>query len=176
MRVRMRLLIVMLGTLLVAPSLWAQGEVRGTEVGEGEGEETVGESKIAKIRAVERGLWFNVDYGPYYQIPLGLPQEMCFPCIGSQIGVRVGYDILNNLTADAFVRGSFANFKTEYARLYSGDIASYYTGGSVRFSYITTERFHATARLGGGVAFLFPAESAGGSFLAPAADLGLGIE
>lgn len=171
--------ILLLG-LLASPSLWAQGEVRGTEVGQGQGEETVGESKVAKIHAVERGLWFSADYGPYYQLAMSLPQQDCFPCLGSQIGVRVGYDILNNLEVDAFVRGSFAKFKTEYAQVYSGDLASYYTGLSLRFSYLTIpaplNRFHATVRVGGGGALLLPAESAGNQPVAPVVDAALGVE
>ena len=112
---RMRTLGLMLGMLLAAPAHWAQREVRGTEVGEGEGEETVGESKIAKIRNVERGIWFSADYGPYYQLPMSLNQHICLNCIGSQVGVRVGYDILNNLEANVFVRGSYAKFIKDYA-------------------------------------------------------------
>ena len=178
---------VFAGLLFSTTLVRAQGEVRGTaEVGAGEGEETVGESRIAYIHAVERGLWFQVDYGPYYQIPFSLPQEMCavedtVGCLGSNIGLRVGYDILNNLEADFFIRGTYANFVMDYGRVYSGDVSSYYTGVSARFSYITTQRFHATIRGGGGVAVLVPAAAAGGgegdlAVFAPAVDAALGLE
>lgn len=173
-------LTVLLLGLLIAPGLWAQGEVRGTEVGQGQGEETVGESNIAKIHAVERGLWFSLDYGPYYQLAMGFPQQEKFPNFGSQIGLRLGYDLMNNLELDGFVRGSFAKFNTEYARVYSGDLATYYGGLSVRFSYLTIpaplNRFHATVRLGVGGALLMPAEAAGGQSFAPLADAALGVE
>ncbi|MBN2362232.1 MAG: adventurous gliding motility protein CglE [Deltaproteobacteria bacterium] len=177
-----------LGAILsFGQSARAQGEVKGTEeVGAAEGEQTVGESRIAKIHNVERGLWFSVDYGPYYQLPIAIPQQVAFTCIGefclvpslgSQIGVRVGYDVLNNLEIDGFVRGSYANFETEYARLYSGDVASFYGGVGARFSFITIDRFHATLRAGIGGAYLAPAESVQAPLpVAPTADAALGFE
>lgn len=163
--------------LCVSVGVRAQGEIRGTtEVGEGEGEETVGESKVAKIHRVERGLFFNVDWGPYFQVPVMFPQETCLTCVGTQIGVRVGYDILNNLELDLFYRGSFAEFVKAYDRVNSGDIAGYYTGLGLRFSYITTERFHATVRLGGGVSFVAPKELMAGNWIVPTADAAAGVE
>jgi hypothetical protein len=180
--------ILALGAILSFAQLArAQGEVKGTEeVGAAEGEQTVGESRIAKIHNVERGLWFQVDYGPYYQIPIQIPQQLAWTCIndfcvipslGSQIGVRVGYDILNNLELDGFVRGTYANFQTEYATLFSGDVASVYGGVGARFSYITTDRFHATLRLGVGAAYLMPAETVRAAIpVCPTADAALGFE
>ncbi len=172
--------LLLLLAMLIAPGLWAQGEVRGTEVGKGQGEETVGESNIAKIHAVERGLWVSMDYGPYYQLAMGFPQHESFPNLGSQVGLRLGYDIMNNLEVDAFLRGSFAKFDTVYAQVYSGDLATYYGGLSLRFSYLTIppplNRFHATVRLGAGGALLMPAEAAGGQAFAPLVDAALGVE
>lgn len=167
------------GLLLSSPALLAQGEIRGDEVGEGEGEETIGESRIARINRIERGLYLDLEYGPFYQVALAdAPQKMCLPCIGTQIGVRFGYDILNNLAVGWFLRGSYAQFQTDPTVPYSGDLASYYTGISARFSYITADTFHATVRGGVGPAVFTPTETAGSPSIPVGlgADLGLGIE
>ena len=200
---RWQSLLVVAGLISASPVLLAQGEVRGTEVGEAEGEETVGESRIARIHAVERGLWFSVDYGPYYQIPSlpgmegqGLPQRVCrtdtfdadcavgqLQLIGSQIGLRVGYDVLNNIEVDGFIRGTYANFLMDYAQVYSGDVAATYAGVGARFSYVTTDRLHLTLRAGGGLSVLLPARAANAqasesdlAVFSPTVDVAAGVE
>ncbi len=133
------------------------------------GEEVKGDTKVVDIDEVERGVFVSVDYGPAYYLPLAgagmvnLNPTGTVP--GTRLGVRVGYDILNNIAVDAFVLGTFnqgvidledvRNGKT------TGDVALIAPGLGLRFAFITTERLFAFARVGAGYALWFPQELTG---------------
>lgn len=134
-----------------------------------EGEEVKGDTKVVEIDEVERGVFVSVDYGPAYYLPLdgagfiNLNPTATVP--GTRIGLRVGYDILNNIALDAFVLGTFnqgvINLDDVRAGKTTGDVAAIAPGLGVRFAFITTERFFAFGRVGAGYALWFPSDLTG---------------
>jgi hypothetical protein len=157
-----------------------------------EGEEIKGETGVVEIREVERGLYFGVDYGVnyYLDIPMFLPDP--HPLVrfvrvnegwlspGQRIGLRLGYDVLNNLNIEAFLLANFNRGipKAEEIRAgrLTGDVAHFVPGIATRFAFITTERLFVYGRLGLGLAFWNPAGMAPGSLTGLfVEDLSMGI-
>jgi len=134
-----------------------------------EGEEVKGDTKVVDIDEVERGVFFSVDYGPAYFIPLAgdgfLDLNPTGTVPASRLSIRVGYDIANNIAVDGFVLGVFqqGNIDLDEVRegKTTGDLAHIAPGLAVRFSFITTERVFAYARVGAGYALWFPSDLAG---------------
>ena len=147
------------------------------------GEEVKGDTRVVDIDEVERGLFVGVDYGPAYYLPLGGGGMLNLNPTGTspstRFGVRVGYDVLNNIAVDAFVLGTFNTGVISLDDIRdgktTGDIALIAPGVGVRFAFVTTERVFAFARVGVGYALWFPQELTG----APGslhADASLGVE
>lgn len=176
-----RLLTFTMAVFAVSPAL-AQGLSSNAEAPR-EGEEVKGDTKVVDIDEVERGVFVSVDYGPAYYIPTPgagfLDMNPTGTVPATRFGVRVGYDILNNLAVDAFVLGAFQsgviNLDDVREGKTTGDIAHIAPGIGARFAFVTTERVFAYARVGVGYALWFPAEIAGttGSIHT---DASLGIE
>lgn len=156
------------GVLSFAGSAQAQGIASNADAPR-EGEEVKGDTRVVDIDEVERGLFVSVDYGPNYYLPLSgagminLNPTSTTP--GTRLGVRVGYDILNNIAVDAFVLGNFStgviNLDDVRDGKTTGDVAHIVPGLGVRFAFITTERLFVFARVGAGYALWFPSELTG---------------
>jgi hypothetical protein len=154
--------------VFVAAGAHAQGIASNADAPR-EGEEVKGDTKVVEIDEVERGVFVSIDYGPAYYLPLdgegfiNLNPTATVP--STRIGLRVGYDILNNIALDAFVLGTFnqgvINLDDVRAGKTTGDVAAIAPGLGVRFAFITTERFFAFGRVGAGYAFWFPSQLAG---------------
>src|SRR5690348_1753423 len=93
----------------VAPA-HAQGIASNADIAK-DGEQTKGNANVIDINEVERGFFLSVDYGANYFIPLeqpgfvGINPGGALP--GTRMGIRAGYDILNNIEIDAFVVANF---------------------------------------------------------------------
>lgn len=163
-----RLVLALVISLLGAASASAQGIASNAEAPR-EGEEVKGDTKVVDIDEVERGVSVSVDYGPVYYLPLdgagmiNLNPTATTP--GTRIGLRIGYDILNNVAADVFVLGTFNQGEIDLEQVKAGkttgDVAALVPGLGVRFAFVTTERVFAFARVGAGYALWFPSELAG---------------
>jgi hypothetical protein len=150
------------------------------------GEEVRGDTKVVEIDEIERGFYLSVDYGPNYYIFLNQPGFVAlnedFLKPGTRMGVRAGYDILNNIRADVFVLANFneGSIKQEQAASgnLTGDLAHFAPGVGLRFDFITSDdgRFFAFARGGIGYAFWFPNQLAQGAPGSVHTDGSLGIE
>lgn len=169
-----------LATLGLGGSAHAQGLSSNAEAPR-EGEEVRGDTKVVDIDEVERGLFVAVDYGVAYYLP-GVGDVNLNPTAlepATRMGVRVGYDVLNNIAVDAFVLGTFQtgviNLDDVRGGKTTGDIAQITPGLGVRFAFITTERVFAFARVGVGYALWFPEELTG-SFGSIHTDASLGVE
>ena len=150
------------------------------------GEEIRGDAKLIEIDEIERGFYLSVDYGPNYYIFLNQPgfvalnEDLLKP--GTRMGVRAGYDILNNIRADIFVLANFNEGLIDPALsntgTITGDLAHFAPGVALRFDFITSEdgRFFAFARAGAGYAFWFPSELAQGAPGSVHTDASLGVE
>ncbi len=144
-------------------SVQAQGIASNAEAPR-EGEEVKGDTKVVEIDEVERGVFVSVDYGPSYYLPIGgagfVNMNPTATIPASRLGIRVGYDILNNVAVDAFVIGGFqqGNINQDDIRAAktTGDIAFIAPGAAVRFAFITTERIFAYGRVGAGYALWIP--------------------
>jgi len=136
-----------------------------------EGEEVKGDAGVAEIREVERGLSVSVDAGLNYYLGLGgisgleqtfapLNTEWVRP--GTRLGMRVGYDVLNNLTVDGFLLTQLnkdpVNQVAKDNGFTSGDLLQLTPGVGARFSFITTDRLHVYGRGAAGLTFWFPRE------------------
>ncbi len=174
--------LVTLTLFLAAQRSAAQEKTSNTEAPRA-GEEVKGDTRVVEIDEVERGIFVGVDFGPAYYLPLGGAGNVNLNPTGAspstRLGLRVGYDVLNNLSVDGFVLGTFNNgviaLEDVRAGKTTGDVALIASGLGVRFSFVTTRRFFAFVRAGAGYALWFPKEITGasGSFHA---DLGLGVE
>jgi hypothetical protein len=161
------LLVLAAAALFVRPAL-AQGIASNADAAR-EGEEVKGDTRVVDIDEVERGVYVSVDYGPNYYLPLAgagmvnLNPTSTTP--GTRLGVRIGYDILNNVAADVFVLGSFSTGVIDLdevrAGKTTGDVAHIAPGLGLRFAFITTERLFVFARVGAGYALWFPSELTG---------------
>lgn len=151
------------------------------------GEEIRGDTRVAEIDEVERGLYLSLDYGPNYYLDLGaqagfvrLNEGYTHP--GTRMGLRVGYDLLNNIQLEGFILANFnegvIDPETADAGGVTGDLSHFAPGVAVRFDFITSEdqRFFAYARAGAGYALWFPSELAGGAPGSVHTDASLGIE
>ena len=148
------------------------------------GEEIRGDTKVAVINEIERGFFLSFDYGPNYYLPLSgngfvtLNEDYLSP--GTRMGMRLGFDILNNIAADVFVLANFnqglINQDAINDGVLTGDLAHFAPGVGVRFAFVTTDRVFAYARVGAGYALWFPAELAGGALGSVHTDASLGIE
>ncbi len=150
------------------------------------GEEIKGDTRVAEIDEIERGFYLSVDYGPNYYLNLPgagfveMNPNWVHP--GTRMGVRVGYDVLNNVQLEGFVLANFneGEIDAEQAQQgqLTGDLAHFAPGAAVRFDFITSEdqRFFSFVRAGVGYALWFPSELAGGSVGSVHTDASLGIE
>ena len=153
-----------------APSASAQGIPSAADAPR-EGEEIKGETGVVEIREVERGFYLSVDAGPNYFLnlpfPLFVPINPTWLAPGQRMGLRVGYDIFNNLNVEGYLTSQFNRGVVDPARLQaggvSGDVTQVSPGLAMRFAFITTERFFLFARAGLGVDFWFPPKLAAGS-------------
>lgn len=139
-----------------------------------EGEEVKGDAGVAEIREVERGVYVSLDMGPNHYLHLDMPgfvtigrplfQDIARPTTwfspGTRMGLRVGYDILNNVNAEIFATGNFNEGELQPGKLataqLTGDLANIVVGAGGRFAFITTERVFVFARLGAGYGMWFP--------------------
>jgi hypothetical protein len=150
------------------------------------GEEIKGDTRVAEIDEIERGFFLSVDYGPNYYIPLAQPgfvelnSDGLRP--GTRMGIRAGYDLLNNVQLDVFILANFnegvIDPKAIAANQLTGDLAHFAPGAALRFDYITTEdqRFFAFVRVGAGYAFWFPSQLAQNAPGSVHTDASLGVE
>lgn len=169
--------------LFGAGGAFAQGIPSAAEAPR-EGEEIRGDTGVVEIREVERGLYFSIDYGANYYIPLAGPgfvtlnQNWLTP--GTRMGLRLGYDVLNNVAVELFVLGNFNQGQLDADALgagkLTGDLSHIAPGIGARFAFLTTKRLFVYGRGGIGYAFWFPQELAGGSLGSIHTDLSLGVE
>jgi hypothetical protein len=200
--------LVVVGIALCAPAALlapatarAQGASSNADIASG-GEEVKGSSGVAEIRAVVRGLYLSVDVGPNYFVPIeqpgfvviGTPFSVADPgggpfnrawiTPGTRMGVRVGYDILNNIAADVFL---LANFNRGYIDIdrfndakVTGDLAHFVPGLGFRFAFLTlpieAPRLFVYTRVAAGYAFWFPQQLANDSLGSIHTDASIGIE
>lgn len=179
----MRLGAIIAFALMCAGGARAQGIASNADEPR-QGEEIKGDTKVAIINEVERGFFLSVDYGPNYYVPLSgsgfvsMNQDYLSP--GTRMGMRLGYDILNNISADLFVLANFnqgvISQKALKSGVLTGDLAHFAPGLGLRFDFITTDRVFAFARVGAGYAMWFPAELANDAFGSIHTDASLGIE
>jgi len=98
------------------------------------------------------------------------------------MGIRAGYDVLNNIEVDAFLLANFNEGVLDQNAIrngaLSGDISHFAPGLAVRFDYITSDdqRFFAFVRAGVGYAFWFPSALADQAPGSVHTDASLGIE
>jgi hypothetical protein len=176
------------GATVLMSTLWsvgarAQGIASNAEAAR-EGEEIRGDTKVAIINEIERGFFLSIDYGPNYYIPLSgagmvsLNEDYLSP--GTRMGMRLGFDILNNIAADVFVLANFnqglINQDAIQDGVLTGDIAHFAPGLGLRFAFVTTDRVFAYARVGAGYALWFPSQLAGGAVGSIHTDASIGIE
>ena len=151
-----------------------------------QGEEIKGDTHVVTINEVERGFYLSVDYGPNYFIPLNQPGFIAinpnYALPGTRMGIRAGYDILNNIRADVFLLANFNEGVINQAAIQagelSGDLAHFAPGVALRFDFVTSEdqRFFAFGRVGAGYAFWFPKQLANGAVGSVHTDASLGVE
>ena len=105
--------LLLCGLLASAPA-FAQGISSNADAAR-EGEEIKGDTKVAEIDEIERGFYLSVDYGPNYFIPIAQPGFVLlnpdYVRPGTRMGVRAGFDILNNIRFDLFVLAKFHLFE-----------------------------------------------------------------
>lgn len=174
---------MVLALAFTASSAVAQGRSSNVE-GARDGEELKGDARVAEIREVERGFYFSVDAGANYYAFLQTPgfvklnEGWIRP--GTRFGLRVGYDILNNINLEVFAMANFNKNALDATQLSqgksSGDIAHFAPGIAGRFAFFTTDRLFAFARLGVGYAFWFPSNLAQDSLGSIHTDASVGIE
>jgi hypothetical protein len=148
-----------------------------------DGEAIVGDTRVIDIDEVERGFFTSLDYGYAYYIPLSQPGFLVLNPTwltpSPRIGLRVGYDILNNIAVDGFVSGTFNEGIIDPADLQTkgltGDLSSLSVGLGGRFAFVTTDRLFVYARVGVGYAFWFP-QGLAGSLGSIHTDLNVGLE
>lgn len=153
--------------LLASAPVLAQGIASNADAPR-EGEEIKGDTKVVEIDEIERGIYLSVDYGANYFIPLVQPGFVVlnpdYLRPGTRMGIRVGYDILNNIRLDLFVLANFnegvISQEDLQASKLTGDLAHFAPGLAVRFDFITSEdqRLFAFVRAGAGYALWFPAK------------------
>lgn len=159
-----------------------------------EGEEVKGDAGVADIKEVERGFYVSLDMGPNHYLYLDTPgfvtigrplfEDFGRPTTwfspGTRMGLRVGYDILNNVNAEVFATGNFNEGKLQPGKIaaseLTGDLTQIVTGVGGRFAFITTERVFVFARAGVGYAMWFPQTLAQSSFGSIHVDASLGVE
>jgi len=169
--------------LFAAGPAHAQGIASNAEEAQA-GEEFRGNTGVVVIDEVVRGFYVSVDYGVNYYLPdpAFLNPDGTHP--GTRMGIRVGYDILNNVQLDAFILANFNEGNLDTTKLsdpnaLTGDLAHFAPGLALRFDFITSEdqRFFAFARAGAGYAFWFPSKLVpGGQSGSIHTDASLGIE
>jgi hypothetical protein len=165
-----------------AASTHAQGINSNAEAPR-DGETVVGNTRVVEIDEVERGLFTSLDYGITYYVPLAQPGFLVLNPTwltpSTRIGLRVGYDILNNIALDGFVAGVFSEGIIDKDDLavkgLTGDLTSISVGLGARFAFVTTERLFVYARVGAGYALWFP-EQLAGSFGSIHVDVAGGVE
>lgn len=159
-----------------------------------EGEEVKGDAGVAEIREVERGVYVSVDMGPNHYLHLDMPgfvavgrplfADLGRPTTwfspGTRMGLRVGYDILNNVNAEVFATGNFNEGVLDQGKLatgaITGDLTNIVAGVGGRFAFITTERLFFFGRLGVGYGMWFPSALAQNAFGSIHLDGSLGVE
>lgn len=183
----------LLSFFTIAPAAYGQG-IQSAADGPREGEEVRGDAGVAEIREVERGVYVSVDIGPNHYLHLDTPgfvtlgrplfQDLGRPTTwlspGTRMGLRVGYDILNNVNAEVFALANFNEGEISGKRIadgqLTGDLTHFATGVGGRFAFITTERVFVFARGGVGYAFWFPSALAEDAFGSIHIDGSLGVE
>lgn len=159
-----------------------------------EGEEVRGDAGVAEIREVERGFYVSVDMGVNHYLYLDMPgfvavgrplfadpsRPTTWFSPGTRLGMRVGYDILNNVNAEAFVLGNFNEGVLDPGKLttgtLTGDLTNLVAGVGGRFAFLTTERVFVFGRLGVGYGMWFPSALAQNAFGSIHLDGSLGLE
>ena len=166
----MRIAITKLMVFLLASSANAQGLPSAVEPAES-GEEYQGDSGVVEIHEVERGFYFAADIGANYYLNLPFPgfvnlnQNWLQP--GQRFGLRMGYDVFNNINVELFFNSNFNRGEVNETLLeggsLTGDVSHFVPGVSTRFAFLTTERFFLYGRLGAGLGIWTPAGNAAGS-------------
>lgn len=86
---------------------------------------------------------------------------------GQRIGLRSGYDVLNNFNIEATMVANFNREPPNPTTLQSGNVTGDFThivpGIAARFAFVTTERLFVYARVGFGASFWFPGQNTPGS-------------
>jgi hypothetical protein len=161
----------------------AQGIRSATEEAR-EGEEIRGNTGVAEIAEVERGVFVGVELGGNYYIPIGtgagfVPLNESFDAPGTRMGMRVGYDVSELINVEVFVLANFNKGPIKQDAIVAGnvtgDLAHFAPGIAGRFSFLKTDRLHTYVRGGAGYAMWFPAEL-GGAFGSIHLEGGLGVE
>jgi hypothetical protein len=178
---------------MIAPAANAQG-IQSAGDAPREGEEVRGDAGVAEIRQVERGVYVSVDIGPNHYLhlqqpgyvsigrplfeDLGRPTTWFSP--GTRMGLRVGYDVLNNVNAEVFATANFNEGVIDGKRIadgqLTGDLTHFAAGVAGRFAFITTDRVFVFARAGVGYALWFPPALAQDAFGSIHVDGSLGVE
>lgn len=162
---------IMFATLLSGGAL-AQGIPSAADAPR-EGEEIKGDTGVVEIHEIERGFFFGVDAGANYYADIaglspGLPGfvrvNKGWLSPGNKFGLRLGYDVLNNINVEAFLIANFNRTNLDASdsdRLLAGnligDVAHFAPGVAARFAFITTKRLFVYGRVGVGLAFWNPA-------------------
>ena len=187
-----------LSLTLSSPAALAQG-IQSAADGPQEGEEIKGDTGVAEINEVERGFYLGVDAGlnhyltPLYEGTAGFvklgrtivpadPTTWVSP--GTRMGVRAGYDLLNNINAELFVLANFNEGDISQGEIaqgkVTGDLANFVVGLGARFAFLTLPveypRFFMYARASAGYGLWFPAQLAQNNIGSIHVDGSLGVE
>lgn len=163
-----------------------------------EGEEIKGDTGVAEINEVERGFYVSVDVGPNHYLYLDQPgfvaigrplfEDVARPTSwfspGTRMGLRTGYDVLNNINAEMFLTANFnegAIRQTDLqAGTLTGDLSHFVAGVGGRFAFLTLPveypRWFVYGRAGVGYAVWFPNALAQNSFGSIHVDGSIGVE
>jgi opacity protein-like surface antigen len=187
----------LIAVALLSPGASAQG-IQSAADGPREGEEIKGDTGVAEINEVERGFYLSVDAGVNHYwymntdgfVKLGRPLfgEPANPTTwfspGTRMGMRAGYDILNNINAELFVLANFNEGEILQSDIASGqltgDLSHLVAGVGARFAFLTLPtdypRFFVYGRAGAGYGLWFPSALAQDSIGSIHVDGSLGVE
>jgi hypothetical protein len=171
--------------------MWTAGSARAQGISSNAeepraGEEIKGDTRVAEIDEIERGLYLSIDFGPNYYLDIPgagfVRPNPNWVHPGTRMGVRVGFDVLNNVQLEGFLLANFNEGEISPDDIknhtLTGDLAHFAPGAAVRFDFITSadQRFFAYVRAGAGYALWFPSQLAGGAVGSVHTDASLGIE
>ncbi len=156
--------VLMFTFLFLATNAYAKKQDSGDASRKDNAEKVVGDDGIIDIYAVERGFHVGVEVGANYVLNLGSGPALNpnWSSVGQRFGVRLGYDVLNNLTLGVFTLAQFhrldVDLSNTMAGRVTGDISHFAPGVYGSFAFVTKHRFFSYVRGGIGLDFWVPSD------------------